>query len=188
MFEGDFVEAKVGAQQGNDFNLRNNVIHVRERNIREGLAAAHSQIPDFDLHVKWNGVNASDFSAAAGNALDFGDNPAPDISLKRFRRYVPKPSQEADDARSPDEQQVSPPLAAESGDSGPCHRACTPALVDEEEPGTRTSLSDRRVCNQETKSSLTFSSVSNSRIFAETSASGTWPAPDCFSWGTNLSR
>ena len=55
-------------------------------------------------------------------------------------------------------------------------------------PGTLTLLSERRDCSQETISSLTFSSVSSSRILAETSASGTSLAPDSFNCGTNLSR
>src|SRR5215469_401236 len=146
----------------------------------------HSDIPYLHLHVERHDVETADFRASAGDAFQLGNHAAPHIGLKGFCGGVPEAGQSGDDADTGSEEKIFPPAPAPGGRL--THRVSTPSPGDLSKPGTLTRLSARSDCSQETISSLTFSSVSNSRILAETSASATSAAPDCFNRGTNVSR
>jgi hypothetical protein len=72
----------------------------------------HGKVPDFHLHVKWDGVNTSNFGAATGNPFDFSDDAPPNVGLKRFGSEVPDSSEQADDAETGSDPYISPPVTA----------------------------------------------------------------------------
>src|SRR5579863_986415 len=152
------------------------------------LAPMHGYVTHIHLQAKRDGVNAADFHAAAGDALHFRDHTAANQVLKGISREIPQASSQADQSHSRCHQQVLPPCAGSRPGGGLGHWVRYPSRVDASTPGMLTSLSERRVCSHETSNSLTFCWVSNSRILPETSASGTSPAPDSRSCGTNFSR
>ena len=59
----------------------------------------HSDVAHFDLHVEGNNVEAADFGAAAGDALDFSDHAPPHIALKGIGGGVPESGQQGDQAQ-----------------------------------------------------------------------------------------
>src|ERR1700722_14223248 len=180
------MKAELGSQEGIDLELRDQMIGVDQGNLAGPFCAMHSDVADLDLHVERNNVEAADLGVSAGNALDFGHQTLAHIHLEGISSGVPERKQQDRQHRAAGTQQILPPTPGP--DRGPAHRACAPSGAGVATPGMLTLLSERSVCSHETSSSLTFSSVSNSRILPETSARGTSPAPDCFNCGTNFSR
>src|SRR5579864_1229568 len=131
-------------------------------------------------------MEAADFRPTTGDAFNFPDHPLVDVILEGICRGVPESGQQSDNKDPGGDQNIFPPARSSGGTL--LHRVCTPSAVGSGAPGTLSLLSERSECSQETINSLTFSSVRSSRIFAETSCSGTSPAPDCFNCGTNWSR
>src|ERR1051326_634591 len=159
---------------------------MRQRNFLGPFLAMHRNVPYFDLEVKRNYMETADFGAAPRNAFDLADHPPAHVGLERISRGVPQGSQHSDQNQAGGYQQIFPPAARSRGWLG--HRVCPPSMENSVAPGKLTLLSERRDCSHETINSLTFCSVSSSRILPETSASETSPAPDSFNCGTNFSR
>src|ERR1700728_111948 len=145
----------------------------------------HGYVAHFDLHVERDNVEPANFGAASSNPLDFGDHAPAHKGLKRIGGRVPERGQQRNQTDSNDKEQKFPPARRAGGRLR--HRVCAPFPAPGA-PGTLTLLSERRDCSQEIISSLTFSSVSNSRILTATSAEGISTTMDGFSCGTNLSR
>src|ERR1700722_6733986 len=185
MFENHRVEAKLGAQKRNDFQMRNQAVRMSQRNVCMRFLPVHSNVPQFDLHVEGNNVEAANLRAPPSEPLDFGDHPLAHVGLKRLSSGVPDRGQQSHQAESNHQEQKFPP--ARRPGSLLNHRVCTPSPAPLP-PGTLTLLSERKDCNHETSSSLTLSCVSNSRILAATSAGGISGATDGFNCGTNFSR
>src|ERR1700686_1281429 len=158
---------------------------MRQGDIGGRFLPMHSDSRHFNLHVKRNNVEAANLCAASGNPLHLGNHALPHIRLKRIGGGVPDGPQKSEQADGDDEKQKFPPARRSGGRLR--HRVCTPSPAPLA-PGTLTLLSERRDCSQETMSSLTFSSVSNSRILAATSAGGASGAIAGFNCGMNLSR
>src|ERR1700752_4074400 len=158
---------------------------MRQGDVGRSFLPMYSDISHFNLHVKRNNVEAANFCAASSNSLHLGDHAPPHIRLKGISGGVPDGRQKSEQADGDDEKQKFPPAWRSGGRL--CHRVCTPSPAPLA-PGTLTLLSERRDCSQETMSSLTFSSVSNSRILAATSAGGASGAMAGFNCGMNLSR
>src|SRR5712691_11333687 len=101
------------------------------------------------MQAKGDSVEAADFCASAGDALDFRDHAASDKTLKRVGRDIPEPRDQTQDAGSGKNQQVLPPPAASRPAGGISHRVCSPPSEEAPAAGKRTSLSERKVCSQE---------------------------------------
>src|SRR5579863_8891168 len=188
MIQRQFVESQFAAQQREPLDPGHQALGVRQGNVGGGLAPVHGNLAHIHLHAERDSVNAADFHPAAGNALQLGNHAAPDQSLEGFGGDIPQATRQAEQPHPRNHQQVLPPCAASRPGGGLGHWLWYPSRGGASAPGMRTSLSERRLCSQETSSSLTFSWVSSSLILAETSASGTSLAPVCFSCGTNFSR
>src|ERR1700733_12878796 len=96
MFDCDFVESKLSPEQRNDLDSAHDVVDVSQRNIRRGFAPMHSHVPDLDLQMERDRVDASNFRAAAGHAFNLRDDSSPDKGLKRFGREIPETCEQAD--------------------------------------------------------------------------------------------
>src|SRR5512141_1542024 len=180
------MKTKLRAQEGHNLELRDQTIGVRQGNIRRSFLTVNRDIANFNLQVEGDDVETADFSASASDALDFSDHPAAHIILEGLRGRVPQTRQDSDQDHAGGDEKNFPPAPRSGGRL--VHRVWTPSPGEPSMPGTLTLLSDRSDCSHETISSFTRSWVSNSRILAETSARGTSSAPDCFKWGTNVSR
>src|SRR5579864_6818639 len=172
------VESELGTQQRNYLKLCHQLIRVSQGNVARRLAPVHGDIAHVNLQVEGNNVEASYFRAPTRDSLHFGDQPAADIALKGCCGDVPEAAEEQDDGGPASDQQVPPPASRRGG--GSVHCVCTPSGEKGFAPGTMTLLSERRVWSQETRSWLTFSWMSSSRICPDTSAKATPLEPDCF--------
>src|SRR3984893_2929386 len=158
---------------------------MRQGDVGGRFLPMHSNVADFDLHVEGNNMEAANFCAASSNSLHLGDHAPPHVRLKRIGGGVPDSRQKSEQAGGDDEKQKFPPARRSGGRHR--HRVCTPSPAPLA-PGTLTLLSERSDCSHEIMSSLTFSSVSNSRILAATSAGGASGAIAGLNCGMNFSR
>src|ERR1700688_2109457 len=142
---------------------------MRQGDIGGRFLPMHSDIAHFNLHVKRNNVEAANLCAASGNPLHLGNHALPHIGLKRIGGGIPEGGEKSEQAGGDDEKQKFPPARRSGGRLR--HRVCTPSPASLA-PVTITLLSERSDGSHEIMSSLTFSSVSNSRILAATSAGG----------------
>src|SRR5271167_876051 len=69
MIEDDRVEAELGAQERDDFYLREQAVNVNQRRVGRGFFPMHGDVAHFDLEVKRDNVEAADLGVATGNAL-----------------------------------------------------------------------------------------------------------------------
>src|SRR5215469_2494562 len=159
---------------------------MSQGNIAGGFLAVHRDIADFHLQVKGDDMKAAQLGAAAGHSLDFRDHPAAYVVLKGLCGRVPEPDRDGEGHAHGGQQQVFPPAPTSGGRFA--HRDSIPSSGGSPKPGRLTLLSARNDCSHEAINSLTFSWVSSSRIFGDTSARVTGSAPDSFNCGTNLSR
>src|SRR5690349_9505643 len=100
-------------------------------------------------------MEAPHFGMTTGDALHLRDNAAAYQILKGVSREIPQEAGNEEHANRSGCQQVFPPQpASRRNDVRIGHRASTPSVTGPS-AGTRTSLSERRVCSHETNSSLT---------------------------------
>jgi hypothetical protein len=71
----------------------------------------HRDIPHLDLQAKRDGMEAADFSAASGDALDFSDEATANQRLERISIHVDGQGEGDGSQRANDDQQVLPPAA-----------------------------------------------------------------------------
>ncbi len=131
LIENHFVKGELGTNQRADLQTGDNVFGVSQGNVGGGLAAMHRNIPHLDLQAKWDGVEAADFGAAAGNTLDFGDEATANQRLKGFRIHVDGEGDRDGSQRANDDQQVFPPAAGWFG-YGLSHCDWTPESLEED--------------------------------------------------------
>src|ERR1700722_10642800 len=166
------------------------MVGVKQRNIGPRLRPMNCDVTDFDLRSERDDVEAADFGMAARDAFHLRDHLAAHVVLKGIGGDVPQGDADEENSGPAHNQQIFPPPSFLQWETrlggGLSHRDCTPSF---DEPRAKLSLlSERSDCSHETSSSLTFSSVSSSRILPVTASSGTCPEPVCFNCGTNLSR
>src|SRR6266496_4993164 len=186
MIQNHRGKTELRPQERNDFQLRQQAIGMSQGDVTRCLFPMHRNVAHLDLQMKRDNVEAANLRAASGNALDFLDDAAAHVGLEGIGGGVPEARQHCDHAGAGGNQQIFPPASRPGG--GFAHRDCTPSPAAVIAPGTLTLLSERRDCSQEIISSLTLSSVSNSRIWAATSAGGVSVTTGCFNCGTNFSR
>src|SRR5579871_6434884 len=176
MIERQGSEAELGSQERHDFHLRHQAVGMGQRYFLGTFFPVDGNVAHFYLKVERDNVKGADFGAATRDALDLRDHPAAHIRLKRLCGCIPKSRNYGENHQDGGDEQPFPPAAGSGG--GFRHRVCTPSSGDSATPGILTLLSERSDCSHDTMSSLTFSCVRSSRIFAETSARGTSPPPD----------
>jgi hypothetical protein len=112
LLQDDFVEDQLGAEKRPNFQASDEVVDVGERNILGGLAPMHGDAAHFSLQAKWNGMDASYFRAASGDAFDFRHQAMAHQRLERFGVDVDKETENGEETCGGHEKEIVPPAAA----------------------------------------------------------------------------
>jgi hypothetical protein len=88
------VKTDLGAQGRNYFYASNDAVNMDEGDFAWGLATVDGQIADVDLKAERNGMQATDFDAAAGDALHLSDEALAHTGLKGVTSGVPSEAAE----------------------------------------------------------------------------------------------
>jgi len=119
LLQHNFVKCQLRAKKRPDLQAGNNVVYVCKRNIFSRLASMNGDATHFGLQVKWDGVDAGDFRAASGDALDFGNQAAAYQRLEGIGIDVDEETKNSEETGSGQEKHVLPPAADElSGKRG----------------------------------------------------------------------
>jgi len=121
LLEDDLVKSEFGTEKRTDFQAGDDAIGVGERNVGGSLTAMDGKVAYIHLQAKGRGMDAADFGAAAGNALNFGDETAADQRLERFRVDVDEHGDGEERGCAGKDKQIFPPAAGGLG-SGSGHR------------------------------------------------------------------
>jgi hypothetical protein len=111
LIEDKLLKSQFRTEQRADFQAGDDAIGMSERDIGSGFAAADSNIPDFDLKPKWNGMEATDLGAAPGYPFDLGGQAMTDERLKRLSGGIEKQSRDTEKCCSHEGDQIFPPAA-----------------------------------------------------------------------------
>jgi hypothetical protein len=112
LFEDDLVEGELGAEKRADLQASDDAVNVGERNLGGGLAAMHGDAAYVGLQAKGSGMDTADFDAAAGDALQFRDEPTANERLERASVDVDEQAESGEEGGPGEEKQIFPPAAA----------------------------------------------------------------------------
>ena len=177
MLEQERMQCNGGAEQGNNFQLRLQAVDVEEWGLIGSFATVDGQVASIHAQAERDGVQFSEFDAAAGEFLHRRDHTATDHLLKGIGGDVPGKKGECNQAENAEEEKEAPQDAPALGRNGLGQRFgqrfCSPAL----DSGVRIWLPERRLASHPESSSFSFCSASKSLIRPKTSVSGAAPLP-----------
>jgi len=100
LVEDNFVKCEFGTEKRADLQACSDGVGVGERNVDSGLAAVDGDVAHLHLQAEGNGMDAADFGAAPGNALNLGDHAAANQGLKGVRVDIDEQGESAEKADS----------------------------------------------------------------------------------------
>ena len=112
VLEDDFVEGKLGTEKRADFQAGDDAIGMGERDIGGRFASVYGDVADLHLKTEGNSVEAADFGAASGDALDFSDETAADQRLEGVGVDIDRQGERGKGRATNQEQQILPPAPA----------------------------------------------------------------------------